>query len=102
MRLQILWFADPTLCFEKEGDSFVFGPAVNHMTEDQILRIYDESCLLRRFARDGLASCFIAIDMTRDNAVVSVFVARILAPQQENLVVLKQQQVSFWNESKSC
>lgn len=63
------------------------------MAEREVSGIDQEACFLPRLATHGCASRLAPIDVSGDDAVVAVFVPRVLPSEQEHLLVLEEEKV---------
>ena len=87
----ILWLTSPDRRCEEEGNTFIGAAPVNHMAHAKSLGLYVQACFLHGFPGHGLSGSFAAINVTGNHTVVSVFVARVVPPKQQDTIFTKEE-----------
>ena len=66
---------------------------MHDVAQREVAEIYQETCFLPGLATHGCSCCLAPVDMSGDDAVVTVFVPRVFPSEQEHPLVLEEQQV---------
>ena len=91
--LTIVRFAGPALHHDEEIHSLIIAAAMHDVGDPQFGRIDLDAGLLAGFAKRRLGHRLPGLDVAGHDAVVAVLVARVEAPQQQDLVCASEEDV---------
>jgi hypothetical protein len=93
MRLFVGNLPTPSRHGHKEIDAFVAGDAVHHLDNFDVLFTDIDPNFFPGLADGGGDNLLAPIEVPGDNAVIAVFVAGVVAAEEEDLIVLDEEEV---------